>query len=143
MCWNTGSFQITSILNIVSYLYVYLKYPNWKCEICLRVQGTLSISILDWLDVWMDFGLTLYYITYNNSSQFMSTNKSMQYRLILRRSRKILRPCNADKTWECRTRKRIEIPSISSSNPRFQAYRHSQGHKNTSDLLVLSEPSVK
>ena len=143
MRWNTSSFQITPILNIISYLYVCLKYLNWKCEICLRVTSTLFISILDWLDVWMDFGLTLYYITYNNPSQFMSTNKSMQYRLILRRSRKILRPWHAYKTWECRTRKRIETPSISNSNPRFHAYRRSKGHKNTSDLLVLSEPSVE
>jgi hypothetical protein len=29
-----------------------------------------------------------------------------------------------------------ETPSISNSNPRFHAYRHSQGHRNTSDLLV-------
>jgi hypothetical protein len=39
--------------------------------------------------------------------------------------------------------KELRLPSISNSNPRFHAYRHSQGHRNTSDLLVLSEPSVE
>jgi hypothetical protein len=39
--------------------------------------------------------------------------------------------------------KELRLPTISNSNPRFHAYRRSQAHRNTSDLLVLSEPSVE